>query len=70
MLGRLGVLGVVVTPGRFLPDLVGNANSFEVPASAGVGGDVPPTSGEACVAERWLGEETEKYLATNIHLIR
>jgi len=51
ILGMFGVLGVVVTPGRRLPGRAGKANSVELSCTAG-GDDMPPASGEGCVAER------------------
>jgi hypothetical protein len=57
VIGICGVLGVVVMPGRRLPDRDGKANSLELSWPAG-GEESPPARGEGCVADRWPGEFT------------
>lgn len=49
VVGRAGVLGVVVMAGRLRPERDGKAKS---------GGGDEPERGEGCVAERWPGEAT------------
>ena len=57
VVGRPGVLGVVVMPGLRLGGRAGNANSVEGSCIVG-GNDAPPASGEGCVAERKPGDDT------------
>lgn len=58
VVGRAGVLGVVVMPGLLLGGRAGNVKSSD--GSCMVGGkDAPPASGDGCVADRKPGEATE-----------
>lgn len=69
VVGRAGVLGVVVMPGLLLGGRAGKAKSLG--GSCMVGGkEAPPASGEGWVAERWPGEETGLRLANAASSLR
>jgi len=67
VVGRDGVLGVVVKPGLLRSERAGKAKSL---VSRTNGEDASPESGEGCVADRWPGEATACMSAKAVYCVR